>query len=84
MSYFMLSQLNVLSACRKRFNFLVFTKTKVDLNQNFRRSLLGYKDKATIKKLQGNSQGLQKDGILPPRGAFATPCHPKATGLGCM
>ena len=55
----------------------------VDLNQNFRKFLLGYKDKATVKKLQENYEGWQKDGILLLRGAFATPCHPMATGLLC-
>ena len=57
------------------------TKTKVDLNQNFRRTLLGYKDKATRnnnKKLQENPPGWQKDGILLPRGGI---CHPIATRL---
>ena len=62
---------------------LYVTKTTVDLTQSSRRSLLGYKDKATKsnnKKLQENSQGWQKDGILLPRGAFATPCHSIANG----
>ena len=44
----------------------IFTKTKVKLNQNFRRSLLNYKDKATIKNCIKSSQGLQQAGILLP------------------
>jgi len=44
----------------------IFTKTKVELNQNFRRSLLNYKDKATIKNCIKSSQGLQQAGILLP------------------
>ena len=52
---------------------LYFTKAKDDRNQNFKRSLLGYNDKATVKKLQENSLGWEKDGILLPRGAVATP-----------
>ena len=69
---------------QEKIEFLVCTKTKVDLNQNFRRSLLGYEGKAAKnnnEKLQENSQGWQKDGILLPRGAVATPCRPIATGL---
>ena len=57
---------------------------KVNLNQNFRISLLGYKDKAAIKKLLENSQGWQKDGILLPGGHLPPPCHPMATGLGTI
>ena len=44
----------------------------VDLNQNFRKFLLGYKDKATVKKLPENYEGWQKmafccsGGHLPP------------------
>ena len=61
--------------------FFYVIKVKVDLNHNFRRFLFGYKDKATRnnnKKLQENSQGLHKDGILLPRGGI---CHPIATPL---
>jgi len=35
----------------KRLKFLECTKTKVDLSQNFRRSLLSYKNRVTIKKI---------------------------------
>ena len=56
-SYFMLSQSNVQSVCRKRLNFLACTKTKVDLNQNFRRSLLAYND----KKIAGKFSGVAKE-----------------------
>ena len=72
----MLSQSKVESVCRKRLNFLYVTKTKVDLNQNFRRSLLGYSDKATItncKKILWGGKRMAScwpGGHLPPH---ATP-----------
>ena len=43
----------------KRSNFLACTKTKVDLSQNFRRSLIGYNDKAAIK-IAGKFSGVTK------------------------
>ena len=64
----------------KRLNFLYVTKTKVDLNQNFRRFLLGYDDKVIIKKLQENSHGWQKDGILLPKGGRPHPMPPQGYG----
>ena len=82
-AYFILyvTTIKCIKRMQEKFEFLVCTKPKLDLNQNFRRSLLGYNDQATINKLQENSQGWQKDGVLLPRRAVATPCHPMATGL---
>ena len=69
-AYFILYVITI--RCRKcmheKFEFLAYTKTKADLNQSFRRSLPGYNDQATIRKLLENSQGWQKNGILLPRG----------------
>ena len=49
--YFILSVITFkcIECMQERLNFVVCTKSKVDLNQNFRRSLLGYNDKAAIK-----------------------------------
>ena len=57
--------------------FQYYTKTKIEHNQIFSKSLLCYRDKATIKTHK-NPQGWQKAGILLPRGGI---CHPMATGL---
>ena len=65
----------------KRSNFLVSTKTKVDLSQNFRRSLIGYNDKATIKNCRKILRGDKRTASRCPGMAFATLCHPMATGL---
>ena len=82
-AYFILYVITIkcINLCKRRLNFLVSYKTKADLNQNFRKSLLGYRDIATknnIKKLPENFQGWQKDGILLLRGGI---WHPIATGL---
>ena len=61
--------------------FLYVTKAKVDLNQNFRRSLLGYNDKATVKTCKRILRGGKEMAPCCPGVAFATPCHPMATGL---
>ena len=52
--------------------FKYVTKTKIELNQNFRRFLLNYQDKATIK-IAKIFPGMAKAGILLPRDGI---CHP--------
>ena len=47
--------------------------SKVELNQNFKSSLLGYNDKTSV--------GWQKAEILFPWAELVTPCHPMATDL---
>ena len=59
-AYFILYVITIrcIKCMQEKFGFLACTKTKVDLNQNFRISLLrSYNNQATIKKLQDNSQG---------------------------
>ena len=69
---------------QENIELLVCHKTKIELIHNFRRFLLrSYNNNAMIRKMQQNSQGWQKTGTLFPRGAFAIPCHPMATGLLC-
>ena len=57
--------------------FLYATKTKVDLNQNFRRSLLrSYNDKATIKNGKKILRGAKRTASCCPGSAFATIATP--------
>ena len=58
------------------------TKTKADLNQNFRRSLLGYKDKATTKSCKKIIRGSKKTASCGPGVADAAPCPPHSCGPG--
>ena len=62
------------------------TETKAELNQDFRRSLLICKYKATIKNCETFPSGGKKQASCCPGVAFATPCHPMATGqiLECV
>ena len=80
-AYFILYVITIkcLKCMQEKIEFLVCTKTKVDLNQNLRRSLLGYNDKE-VKKLQENSRGWQKDGVLLPRGGSCHPMPPQGYG----
>ena len=56
-------------------------KTKVDLNKIFRISLHDCKDKAIIENCKKILRGAKKMASSCPGVAFATPCHPMATGL---
>ena len=51
------------------------TKTKVELNKNFRRPLLSCKDKVTIKDCKEVPRG-GKSWHRGVQGAFAAPYHP--------
>ena len=70
-AYFILCVITVkcIKCMQEKIEFSFVTMTRVDLNQNFRRSLLGCDDKATIQ----NFRKILRGGILLPRGAFATP-----------
>ena len=55
--------------CWKRLNFFYVRKTDVELNQNFKRSVLRYKDKQQYKIAHG-SQEWKKAGLLLSRGGI--------------
>ena len=57
------------------------TKTKVNLTQYFEKSLLGYKDKVAARNCKQILRGGKKLACFCPGVAFATTCHPMATGL---
>ena len=65
--------------CRKRFNHI--TKTKVDLNKSFRRHLLSYKDKATIRGCRNIPRGDKRLSFCCPGVAFAIPSYPITMGI---
>ena len=62
-------------SCKLQRPTLISTKTLGDLSLATK-----IKQQKNNKKLQENSQGRQKDGILLPRGAVATPMPPHGYG----
>ena len=67
------------NACAGKDEYVL--TTEVMLNQNFRRSLPSYEDKATIKNCKMIPRGDKVLAACCPGVSFATLYHPTAIGL---
>ena len=73
-AYFILYVITIrcIKCMQEKFGFLACTKNKVDFNQNFRRSLRGYNDQATIKNCRKILRGDKRMASCWPGVAVAT------------